>query len=461
MQVASPPYVHTLCSEATMEPLTGRTLAISVLRTYADRVRDRLLGIESEWVYLPAGATEDNPSTTCTTTTVTGRKRTRSPSCRVIPTRLVKGGRKNRRGFTVLILEDTVASLESLSPIVRQNVSATMELTHRITNATPIAEAGPILWSFLGRSKFDCFKHVLRVDCFPKEETEAICLGLQKAAAGNTTDDVKPFDGVVAMTPSASKCTHILHILLDSDVYWVGLVTSDSVVTKLNDNAARQVIIEPTDPATGEDISPIANPEAPVSRAYYKLDQAWNEVLAPIFACTDRATRGAAVDLGAAPGGWTQVLLDHFPLVVAVDQGVLAKRVAAMEGVKQLVAELSSEAVAETLKEAAPLSILVCDASTDSNEILDKIITLLQRLGKGCWSLPCAWVVTLKLPYKTVGSLERNLGKVVKTIPRHLQAAAEHAFDRRVSIKFKIAHLMANSDSERTIMAVFDDEHLQ
>lgn len=439
-----------------MERLSGRTLAVSVLRTYADRVRDRLLEIESEWVYVPVVVVADDQKNNNTT-----RKRPLRPSsCKVIPTRLVQGGRKNRRGFTMLILEGAAVSPETLSPFVRQNISTTMELTHRVLNATP-AQIGATLWTFVAGNEFDNFKHVLRVECFPKEETEGICLGLQKAAAGDTADEVKPFDGVVSMTPSASKCTHILHVLLDGDACWVGFVKSNSVVTKLNDNAAKQVIIEPTDPATGEDLSPVMNPKAPVSRAYYKLDQAWNEVLAPIFACTARCTRGAAVDLGAAPGGWTQVLSDHFPLVVAVDQGVLAKRVAALECVKQLVAELSSEAVAEMLKAAAPLSILVCDASTDSNEILDKIITLLKRLGRGCWTLPCAWVVTLKLPYKTSGSLERNLGKVLETIPRHLEAAATHAFDRPVSIKFKVAHLMANSDSERTIMAVFDDIHLK
>jgi 23S rRNA C2498 (ribose-2'-O)-methylase RlmM len=168
-----------------------------------------------------------------------------------------------------------------------------------------------------------------------------------------------------------------------------------------------------------------------------------------------RSIRGAAVDLGAAPGGWTQVLWDHFPLVVAVDQGILAKRVAALDGVHQLVAELSSPPVATMLKELAPFSMLVCDASTDSNEILDKIVTLVKQIGKGCWTLPCAWVVTLKLPYKTVGSLERNLGKVLNTIPGHLETAAALAFDHQVSIQFKILHLMANSDSERTIVAVF------
>ena len=152
---------------------------------------------------------------------------------------------------------------------------------------------------------------------------------------------------------------------------------------------------------------------------------------------------------------------DHFPRVVAVDQGILAKRVAALEGVHQLVAELSSPPVAKMLNEMLPLSMLVCDASTDSNEILEKIVTLVRRIGKGCWTLPCVWVVTLKLPYKTVRSLERNLGKVLETIPGHLEAAAELAFDHQVSIQFKILHLMANSDSERTIVALFNDKVLK
>jgi hypothetical protein len=433
-----------LATMMTMEPLVTQTLAVMVLRTYADRVRDKLLGLESEWVSLPI---TDEPST---------RKRSLPPSCTTIPTPHVRGGRKNRRGFTLLVLEGVTSSLVDLSPIVRQNISHAMELTHRL----PASEegVGSILWSLFAEKEFDTSKHVLRVYCFPKEETEKICLGLQRAAASNNDEEVQPFDGAIPMTMSASKCTHTLHVIRDEDSYWVGLVPADPMVAKLNNNAAKQVIIEPTDPNTGEDLSPTAKLEAPVSRAYYKLDQVWREILAPVFVST--TTRGAAVDLGAAPGGWTQVLRYHFPRVVAVDQGVLARRVAAMEGIQELVAELSSEQVAQALAATAPLSMLVCDSSTDSNEILAKIESLLKRLGKGCWTLPCAWVVTLKLPYKTVGSMERNLGLVLKTVPQHLESAAALAFDQPVSIKFKVIHLLANSESERTIVAVFDRKSL-
>ena len=156
-----------------MEALSERTLAVSVLRTYSDRVRDKLLGVEFEWMHVPAS--DDGLS----------RKRTRSGSCRVIPTRLLKGGRKNRRGFALLVLEGVTISLDALSPIVRQNISAAMQLTHRIPAAT-VSEIGSKIWSFIVEQGFDASKHILRVECFPKEETETVCLGLQKAAAGDS-----------------------------------------------------------------------------------------------------------------------------------------------------------------------------------------------------------------------------------------------------------------------------------
>jgi hypothetical protein len=144
-----------------------------------------------------------------------------------------------------------------------------MPLTHRITAPAKISEIGSMLWTFIVENEFDVSKHILRVECFPKEETESVCLGLQKAAAATVAGDadqhVNPFDGVIAMTLSASKCTHIMHIIQDESVFWVGLMTADSVVTKLNDKAAQQVLIEPTDTKTGEDVSATANSKAPSS----------------------------------------------------------------------------------------------------------------------------------------------------------------------------------------------------
>ena len=219
-------------AEVILEPLSKPTIAVSVLRTYAQRVRDRLLGIESDWVCLVGynnTNTDSVPSTHDNDPT--------SPTCRVVPTSLVKGGRKNRRGFALFILDGTIESVRSLSPIVRQNISATMQLTHHAVNVA-LEQVGPKLWCLLEESGFDVSTDVLRVDCFPKEQTASICLGLQKAAAGDSAESVQPFDGVISMSPSASNCTHILKLLHDADAYWIGLEKPDLVATQLNNHAA-------------------------------------------------------------------------------------------------------------------------------------------------------------------------------------------------------------------------------
>jgi 23S rRNA U2552 (ribose-2'-O)-methylase RlmE/FtsJ len=458
------------------ETLPSLTYSILVTRAYADRVRDKLLGLKSEWTQL---------------------ERVTS-SCRIIPTEAGKGGRKERRGYTLLILQGVISTdaLQILSPIARQNISSGHRLTHRVTTTTSTCLTasdlvGPTLYKLLvTKASFDTSdkQHALRVDCFPKEDTEAICLALQRAAASADDDpgSIQPYEGIISMTRSASKATHTLHLIRDdmdvsNSCYWIGLEQNNAnseqeatIDIKFNDNAAKEVIIEPVDQSTGKNLSPtpLTDPDAPVSRAYYKLHQVWDEVLDPLFS-PDIKSKGTAFDLGAAPGGWTQICRHHFPRVVAVDPGNLGGRIVAKEGVHHVVAELSSVEVATALQkyaEAGPLSLLVCDASTDSNEVLDRILTLLKRLQttEDCttttkWTVPSAFVVTLKLPYKTVGSLARNLTKVVGMIPQQLATAVNAmSFDTTKStpivVRFQVVHLMANSESERTLIAVFDHE---
>ena len=80
------------------------------------------------------------------------------------------------------------------------------------------------------------------------------------------------------------------------------------------------------DIATGLDLDPATPPTAPVSRAFFKM----HELLqTDAFGMRERRGCPTGLDLGAAPGGWTQALrLSGAALrVLAVDPGRVAKRV--------------------------------------------------------------------------------------------------------------------------------------
>lgn len=78
--------------------------------------------------------------------------------------------------------------------------------------------------------------------------------------------------------------------------------------------------------------------ERPVSRAELKLREAIEEF------GLDLPAEGRALDVGAAPGGWTRVLAERMAEVVAVDPGELDERVAGLPNVTHL--RLRSEELA-------------------------------------------------------------------------------------------------------------------
>jgi 23S rRNA U2552 (ribose-2'-O)-methylase RlmE/FtsJ len=369
-----------------------------------------------------------------------------------------------------------MTSLSELEPLARQNISIAYQLSHYLDgndskdSTNNVVTTASQLWSFLLQEGFDLSKDFLRVDCFPKNLTESICLGLQKAAAApGSTIPSSPFEGPLQMTKSASNCTHALHVLYDneSQSFWIGLCLSQSyqeTVCILNDYAAKELALQPTDERTGQDLYTNASPEAPVSRAYYKLQQVWNDVLRHLF-MAESNTSANAIDLGASPGGWTQVLKKHgrFGHVVAVDPGLLAHRVAALEGVEHIRADFCSQEFATALLQmntCLPLSLLVCDASIDSNRLLTKLTTMAKNLsGNNCWTLPCVWVLTFKLPYRSISSIEKNVTKLVQAVPQQLQEVTGVLacdYGREVDVKFQVLHLFANQCGERTIVAVFE-----
>jgi len=121
----------------------------------------------------------------------------------------------------------------------------------------------------------------------------------------------------------------------------------------------------------------------------------------------------------------------------------------------------------------------VCDASeSNANELLVKIVETLDRISfilaergnrNSSRAAVAAWplclVITIKLPYKTVGSMQRNIEKTSEYIPEFLRKIAslgpasnngDPSNDFNVDIRYKICHLFANSLSERTLVATFN-----
>lgn len=123
-----------------------------------------------------------------------------------------------------------------------------------------------------------------------------------------------------------------------------------------------------------------------VSRAEFKL----LEALAVFH--LDLPTSGQALDLGAAPGGWTRLLAGRGLEVTAVDPADLDPRVAALKGVRHL---------RRTVQEAGlsgRYDLLVNDMRMDARDSARLMVDALRWLKPGGLAL-----MTLKLPEDNPG----------------------------------------------------------
>jgi len=104
-------------------------------------------------------------------------------------------------------------------------------------------------------------------------------------------------------------------------------------------------------------------------------------------------------DLGAAPGGWTRVLLERRARVVAVDPAELAPEIAKLRGVTHVKASAFDYAPDE------PVDWLVCDMAWRPLEVA----ALVAKWGRKRWAR--AVVLNVKLPMKRkVEMVERIRG---------------------------------------------------
>jgi len=124
------------------------------------------------------------------------------------------------------------------------------------------------------------------------------------------------------------------------------------------------------------------------SRSTLKLEEAWHYFLSKEHWYDDLGGGLKAVDLGAAPGGWTWQLVKEGMDVIAVDNGSMNDKLMATE---QVVHVKEDGFIYEPSK---PVDWLVCD-------IVDKPMRVIQLIAKWAGSGWCRFsVFNLKLPMK-------------------------------------------------------------
>ncbi|MFO7173154.1 MAG: SAM-dependent methyltransferase [Bacillota bacterium] len=123
---------------------------------------------------------------------------------------------------------------------------------------------------------------------------------------------------------------------------------------------------------------------AVISRAAFKLMEAL-ELFAPLGFCLRPGDR--ALDLGAAPGGWTQVLLDRGLQVTAVDPAPLDPRLQGRPGLTFLQGRAG-----EVPLPPAAFDLVTCDINWHPLETARTVAARAEVLVPGGWAL-----VTVKL----------------------------------------------------------------
>jgi 23S rRNA (cytidine2498-2'-O)-methyltransferase len=160
-----------------------------------------------------------------------------------------------------------------------------------------------------------------------------------------------------------------------------------------------------------------AREEGQISRAEFKLLEAlevFKLALPP---------RGVALDLGAAPGGWTRVLRQHQQYVTAVDPGDLDPRIAQDRGVrhKRLTAE------AYLAADPDEFDLIVNDMRMDARDSARLMVAYARRLYPQGFAL-----MTLKLPEQKRKTVLEHAFAILRQA--YTIAGARHLFHNRSEI---------------------------
>ncbi len=233
----------------------------------------------------------------------------------------------------------------------------------------------------------------------------------------NLSGFAKKFTGAVAgalrhqqlLLPRKSKSNWRLHIfVLSGQDFWVG-------VSPINNSSNWE-----------QGIKRLKFPSDAPSRSTLKLEEAWHQFVRRRDWDEKLSGGSRAVDLGAAPGGWTYQLVKRGMFVTAVDNGPMNDDLMETGQVDHKRED------AFTYAPGKPVDIMVCD-------VVDKparVIELMERWAVNGWAR--ILIFNLKLPMKRrYEEVENRLGMLETRLQEHqlkFHLEAKHLYHDREEI---------------------------
>ncbi|KAK1740648.1 hypothetical protein QTG54_008743 [Skeletonema marinoi] len=395
----------------TMSSINEPCYGILCHRQYVDRVSNALLAIDDEWRTIDGKKEEVTPTSTSPSVD-------QSSKCLLVPTSMEKGPRKSRTGFSLLVMQNCIMSPAQLPPTARRQLSWAGRLSHKTEIKSP---------------------------CVAEEENN---ITGKKRTRSNEKEEDEQSDSYLSIINTVAaeiwKDLTCNGFDIDKEVLRI-----DAHPKTINSNSELAQVFE--DEHLLDKIASLRGIDTSGKDSKHLL-----------------LNHGSGLDVGASPGGWTQVLCNQLCIpTVALDPAVLAKRVDSLDGVTHIRAELNSKEAIEGISQHAPYSTIVCDACLSNPktliekifEALESVKQVLKESGneKGrVVTFPLCTVFTLKFPHKTTGSIARFIDTTSEALPDYFRRFATLGGQGNVEVTYKICHLFANSISERTVIAVFN-----
>ncbi len=171
-----------------------------------------------------------------------------------------------------------------------------------------------------------------------------------------------------------------------------------------------------------------------ISRAEFKLLEALE-----VFGIT-LPSRGSALDLGAAPGGWTRILLEAGMQVLAVDPAKLDARLSKHPRLEHYRG-YAQDYIEEAIKRHRKFDVITNDMRMDAREAARLLVQ-----ARSCLLRDGFIISVLKLPHETheIDPL-KNLNEALRALQRHFAIVqARQLFHNRQEVTVLTArpHLM-------------------